>query len=317
MSLLVFVAVEATAAAQNCVKKTNVEAIVDDSGSMSGTDPNRLRVDAVELFVNTPGNERKVLGALEFGSSSSPLFGPGPIGPFRGPMVQIAQQRLTADNGGTDYDDAFKGAAAHNPNANARIFLTDGAHNGTYGESHRGGPPTYVLGLTSGIAPADEGRLQQIATETGGLYQRAPTSNELVAAMNNLQTAIDCAAAPVNWTDVFTRIGQIRRHTLTIPGGIRVVQFVLSWSNLADYFDIINLRLVQNGRVVGRADASARRRKRRVRKLRVTKRRGRTFVSVRVRGLRKGRLRFQLKARRLSQPGVPTRLTTQGSRRRR
>ena len=285
LTAAIFAVAAATASAQRCVPKANVEAIVDDSGSMSGTDPNKLRVDTIELFVNTPGNEKKTFGAVEFGSDSSPLFGPAPIGPFAGPMLQIAQQRLTADNGGTDYDDAFKGAAAHNPNANARIFLTDGAHGGQYQESHRGGPPTYVLGLTQQIAADDQQRLQRIAAETGGLYQQAPTGNELVAAMNNLQTAIDCGAAPVNWTDVFTRIGQIRRHTLTIPGGIRVVQFVLSWANLTDYFDIINLRLVQKGKVVGRADASARRRKRRVRKLKVTKRRGRTFVAVMVRGL--------------------------------
>ena len=35
-----------------CTKATNIEAIIDDSGSMSLTDTNRLRVQAMDLLIN-------------------------------------------------------------------------------------------------------------------------------------------------------------------------------------------------------------------------------------------------------------------------
>ena len=46
---------------------TNIEAIIDDSGSMSFTDADKLRVAALELLIDTPGNEKITLGAVEFG----------------------------------------------------------------------------------------------------------------------------------------------------------------------------------------------------------------------------------------------------------
>src|SRR5690349_20567656 len=71
-----------------CTPVSNIEAIIDDSGSMSFTDPNRLRVAALDLLIETPGNEAITLGALEFGGAFLPgevaadtLFGPEPIGP--------------------------------------------------------------------------------------------------------------------------------------------------------------------------------------------------------------------------------------------
>ena len=52
---------------------TNIEAIIDDSGSMASTDPNRLRVAALDLLIETPGNEKITFGALEFGGNLSSL----------------------------------------------------------------------------------------------------------------------------------------------------------------------------------------------------------------------------------------------------
>src|ERR1700761_9115365 len=50
-----------------CTPKTNVEAIIDDSGSMSFTDENRLRVQAMDLLINALPSQTQ-LGAVEFGS---------------------------------------------------------------------------------------------------------------------------------------------------------------------------------------------------------------------------------------------------------
>lgn len=50
-----------------CTPATNIEAIVDDSGSMEVTDPNRLRVQAMDLLIQTLP-QSTTLGAVEFGS---------------------------------------------------------------------------------------------------------------------------------------------------------------------------------------------------------------------------------------------------------
>src|SRR5436190_19088980 len=130
-------------AAAACAKATNIEAIVDDSGSMSVTDPNRLRVQALDLLINAldPGT---TLGAIEFGSDlfgSQPpadvVFTPQPVGPNAAAMKSALDTLIQSDNGSTDYNAAFATGRAANPSAQARIFLTDGAHNqGTYNNGH-------------------------------------------------------------------------------------------------------------------------------------------------------------------------------------
>src|ERR1044072_4562228 len=73
-------------AAAACTKASNIEAIIDDSGSMSITDPNRLRVQAMDLLINALDNST-TLGAVEFGSSfdpsvpaANPVFTPKAVG---------------------------------------------------------------------------------------------------------------------------------------------------------------------------------------------------------------------------------------------
>ena len=95
---------------------------------MSFNDPTDLRIRAMELFIDTQGNEQRTLGAVEFGTDAAPLFGPGLIGPNASAFKTALTANLLEDNGGTDYNAAFAAAGAHNPNAAGRIFLTDGEH---------------------------------------------------------------------------------------------------------------------------------------------------------------------------------------------
>lgn len=60
--------VATAASAKKCVAATNIEAIIDDSGSMSATDPSANRAAAIKLLIAKSGNAKKTLGALEFGS---------------------------------------------------------------------------------------------------------------------------------------------------------------------------------------------------------------------------------------------------------
>ena len=295
-----------------CHVKNNVEDIIDDSGSMSITDPNDLRKQGTKLFMNTPGNESKTLGAIQFGSNASSVFGPGRISTNRSAFETALDQQIHADDGGTNYNAAFSLANSHDPNATARIFLTDGGHNeGTYNNGHRGGPPTYVIGLGTSFSSTDEQRLRQIAGETHGTYQQASTASEIQADVNRVSARINCQRAPVTFTDTFTSLGQSRRHSLKIPRHIRSVLFGLTWDDSNDSFTIYGIRIVRHHHVVAKVS-------RRTVRLRVRKRRGATFLTVKVsrkhgRRLPRGRLRFRVKPRMLSGGGGAN-LVTQATR---
>jgi hypothetical protein len=301
------------AKAAACTKKGNLEAIIDDSFSMSGTDPGRLRVRGLDLFINTVGNESKTLGAVEFGTTADAVFHPGNIGVFHTPMVAALDRSIAADNGGTDYNAAFASARAENPSADARIFLTDGGHNaGVYLDGHRGGPPTYVVGFSAASTGTDGERLKQIARETGGKAFLQTDSSNLQAVFEEISTIVNCQSPPKTYADSFTRNGQSKPHALNIPSGTRSVSFALSWLNAnpasPNAFDIGGFRIVRKGKVVATA---------RKRKLKVQKRRGTSFVSVKLTRVTRGKLRFRVRATKVTTPGAQVKLTTQAIRSRR
>jgi hypothetical protein len=297
-------------AAAACTPKSNLEAIVDDSGSMSWNDPNNLRIRAMELLIDTQGNEKRTLGAVEFGTDATPLFGPGLIGQNAVAYKAALNAALITDGGGTDYNAAFAAAASHNAAATARIFLTDGEHTAVdpYANGHQGGPPTYVIGLGAGTpgGPSDT-LLKQIASDTGGLYRRADDASAMQAAMFDLNSAIACQAPPKRFSDSFKKVGKPQNHLVTIPSRINTAQFALTWSNSADKFTIGGFRVIRHGKVVARSA--------KVRKLKVSRRQGATFTTVKVTGLVAGKLRFSVRASRLSAPGTAVSLTTQVTRR--
>ena len=295
-----------TASAQSCSVRNNIEAIIDDSGSMAFNDSKLNRKQALNQLIANQGNEKKTLGATEFGSDANEVFAPGVIGPNRTAFENALNTAIQADNGGTDYDAGFNFARAHNPNANARIFLTDGAHGGTYGESHRGGPATHVLGLFTTITTEDEDRLKRIASETGGIYRRAIDASQVQPAMNDIDSAINCQRQPVAFTGLFSKAGQSKLHRLTIPRGTRSVRFTLSWVDPADSFAIDRFRVFRGKKVLAKAA--------RARKMRVSTRRGATFVNVKLSRVVSGKLRFRVRARKIGSGQVQVKLTTQASR---
>lgn len=300
------------AAATACSPVANVEAIVDDSGSMSVTDTDKLRVQALNLLIDTPGNEKVTLGVVEFGSDADTVFGPALIGTYGGLMKAALTQKINADNGGTDYNAAFAKAAADNPNAGARIFLTDGGHNaGTYNNGHRGGPPTYVIGFSSSITGDDLTRLRTIASETGGRFYQVLKPADLQTAMNDIGTRLTCQSPPVLFRDSFFRAGTTKPHTVALTSSARSVQLVANWQSPLDQFDIIIQRIVLGRRTVAVS---------RVRHMHIVRRRGTTFQIVKLTNVTRGKLKFTIKARKIrslssSQPKVS--LTTQVSQSRR
>jgi von Willebrand factor type A domain-containing protein len=313
-------ALPATGSAATCTKATNIEAIVDDSGSMAVTDPNRLRVQAMDLLINALGNGT-TLGAIEFGSAddfatppvpaADPVFNPEAVGPNAAAMKGALDKSIQADNGATDYNAAFNTARAANPGAQARIFLTDGGHDvGAYADAHLNPTPpqtpTYVVGFSVGVgAPEDQARLQQIATDTGGKYFPLPDSSALQSVMDQIEAILTCQSAPKTFTDKLAQ-GKSRIHSVTIAPRSRTAQLALSWTSPLDQFTISGLKIVRKGKTV----AVAARHKR---KLKVSVKRGATFVVVKVQRLVKGKLRFKVKAAHIGSGAPKVSLTTQVS----
>lgn len=291
-----------------CAAANNIEAIVDDSGSMSFTDADKLRVAALDLLIDT--NPAKTLGAVQFGSSASRVFAPAPIANNAGSMKSQLSTLIKADDGTTNYNDAFDLARTENPNATARIFLTDGAHNaGDYANGHRGGPRTWVIGLT--IGPAGKGspdadRLQLIASETGGKYYPQLDASTLQATVNEISALAKCEAAPARLTDTFLFQGSSRQHAIRVKPAVRSANLVLSWARPGNVFDIVNARVVRNGKTVAMVEKK---------KLKITRKRASTYVIVHVSGLVPGKLKFAIKAKKLR--GGSSKVITQISQSRR
>ncbi len=280
-----------------CTVRKNVEAIIDDSASMAGTDSNNLRSAGLKLIMNTPGNENRALGAIEFGDDADSVFAPGPIGKNRTAFAQALDQKIRADNFGTDYNAAFDLAKTHDPTADARLFVADGGHNdGAYLNGHQGGPPTYTIGVGF-ILGSDEARLKTIAAETGGFYRNAQDDSGVQAAMNDVNADINCQSAPARVSDTFRKKGS-KTHRLTIAKGVRSVQFALTWVSAGDRFSIGHFRLSGH-------------------RLKVKQRRGKTFVSLRLSGLGRGKLSYRVTANKVPSTSTGVKLITQASRSRR
>ncbi|MGH2911298.1 MAG: vWA domain-containing protein, partial [Solirubrobacteraceae bacterium] len=293
--------------------------IIDDSGSMIATDPNRLRVAALDLLIETPGNENITFGALEFGGNLSSfggitleneqpaadtLFPPEAIGPNAHTMQAALNEKIKADNGLTDYNAAFAKAKTDDPGAKAWIFLTDGGHDaGEYTNGHRGGPPTYVIGFSSAITGSDGERLQQIANETGGKYFPQTDSSNLQSVVNQIGTTLTCQGVPVSFKDAFSKAGATKSHSVAIAGKARSAQLTLSWGSPLDAFTISGLHIVRKGKTVAVSS--------RKHKLKVVTRHGSTFLVVKLSSLVKGTLQFKVRATKIGSGAPKVSLTTQ------
>jgi hypothetical protein len=166
--------------------------------------------------------------------------------------------------------------------------------------------PTYVIGFGAGVGdPADQARLQQIASDTGGKYFPLPDSSALQAVMDQIEAALDCQAAPVSFTDQLAQ-GTSAVHKLAIAKNVKDVRIALTWSSPLDRFAITGVRVRSGRHTVAAA---------RVRKLKITRSNSSTFVLVTVSRLVRGTLTFKVRATKVGSGAPKAKLTTQVSRR--
>lgn len=195
-----------------CIAATSVELIFDDSGSMADTDPLNLRAKAAQLLLAKPSSVGRRFGAVAFGSEADQLFERQLIRP-QGPedrqvdeLSAIFDRNLRSERGGTNYNAGFRLANSLEGRASARIFLTDGEHNeGRYRNLHRGGPPTFVIGLSIGNKGAIAARLRKIARETDAKYFPRVKDDTVQAVVNAIDSILNCDVDMDQFIDQLTK----------------------------------------------------------------------------------------------------------------
>jgi hypothetical protein len=301
LAALLFLAGSAVWAAQSsaaCQRATNFEAIIDDSGSMSGSDPSKFRTKLLDTFANIGANNGKTLGGVEFGSTANPLFGPGTI-PGIIPAMNASFVQVDADNGGTDYDAGFAAGNAQNPNANARIFLSDGlASEPTQHLNPK--IKTYVVGLGLSNNQQAIDLLTKIANDTGGpppfLIEEASQLQPVAGAI----TALGNCKNLVTFTDTFARQGQQFGHAFKAKG--KAADILTTWPNVGTLLDLIKIRATLGGQPLANSSELAQ-----TARVTTKKKKGATFTTIRLKGLKKGaKVKFKVKAKALAEATVGT-----------
>ena len=306
-----------------CVAARNVEFLIDDSGSMELTDPQLLRRTATELLISKPRNAGEVLGAYEFGSVGTQVFAPQVIEP-RGPgsnqpaLFELLAKSVGADNGGTNYNAAFEGVASDNPGAQARIFLTDGEHNeGEYIEGHRGGPPTYVIGLGIGRRGDAARRLVRIAEDTGGRYYAGVTAQNLQPVLNRIDSRLNCDVQLDSDVDTLTELEPVDSTEAPLDEGAYSYDVDVMWGEDEDTVVPESLTLLDDeGEELEKLGSKTLRRALarpgrtlRVGDLRVRVQRRPTFFGLRLSGVRASRLAVEYRL--TKSQGTGARVTAQ------
>jgi hypothetical protein len=285
-----------------CTPLSNVEAIIDDSGSMAVTDSNVLRGQAVKLIITKQAQSQPTFtfGAVSFGDPDvHTLFPPGAVGANKTAMINSLAS-LNADDGGTNYGLGFNQAASDNPGRQANIFMTDGENFGDPVPLPQ--PPTYVIGFgDSNASPDNVAALQNIASSTGGQYYPQTSSAKLVSVVNGILAQITCQSQPQSFNDTFTKVGQAINHSVVIGGKTRSADFVVSYPTKDDQFSFAASLFVHGKKV-----AASTAKKHKVKKLKVTIVRSETFFTAHVRGLKRGKLKFKIKAKKLGVSLDPT-----------
>jgi len=120
-------------------------------------------------------------------------------------LEALLDEHLRGDAIFTNYNAGLQAAGAQNPDADARIFITDGGHGrggaiAPFDPTTADGTKTYVISLRaqSPLKPGgtDDQRLQDIAARTGGAYFRNVTAEQLGPVLDTIDAlALGCGTA--------------------------------------------------------------------------------------------------------------------------
>jgi hypothetical protein len=245
VAALVTVLLMATPARACTIPRTlGVAFSIDDSASMSSSDPDLLRAAATGAGIDQLADGSWV-SVSSFDSSSRSLVAPLVVSAGNRQEIKADAEGGLYPSGQTYYDLAFTRAkgqldAMSGADKRALIFLSDGAPNGgdyTYqlGLIKRAGIPVFAIGFAS--APGSV--LANIAAETGGQAFTIQSPGEAQAVFARIISTLTCDAAQVR-ADVTLRPNETRSFPYTIGPSDREFRALATWS-----YGGVNVRLVR------------------------------------------------------------------------
>jgi hypothetical protein len=307
---------------------TNLQAIVGDSATMRLRDPGLLRRQAIQLLLSKPRPQSTVLGVVEFGTGAAEVFPPLVLGggDFTAQLDVLGDllaERLQGDAGRRSLTAGFAAAALENPGRQAQILIVDGANNvGPEPTAAEVAVPTYIVGVGVRRGTLAAQRLDRLATDSGGRFFPEVGADQLQAVLNDIDTDLACetqipvissaapsgsaSAAPPPVTVAPGKTATFTTAPLRPPSAgrprLRSVSAVVSWHDRGTRFAVRAIDVRRPGARPLRIPASVLRRalKRHravsFHELLISARQGRTFIAVRLRGLRVAPPRFRARS---------------------
>jgi len=214
--------------------KLGVAFSIDDSGSMSSSDPSRLRSAATGVGIDQlPDGAYAAVSSFDSGARS--LVDPVIVtASNRSALKTDVDDSLTA-SGETHYDLAFSKAkqqldAMPGSDKRALVFLSDGAPNGGDYDSEldairQAGIPVFAIGF--GSAPGSV--LAQIAASTGGQAYTIQSPGEAQAVFARIVSTLLCDATQVQ-ASVTLEPGETRAFPYGIGPSDREFRALAAWS---------------------------------------------------------------------------------------
>jgi len=169
---------------------------------------------------------------------------------------------------------------------------------------------TFVVGIGDFAATASGSSvLTQIAAETGGpLPFLVQDSSQVQPVAGAISAAINCKTPPLTFTKTFTKQGEQVTYGFKPDGS--TADILISWNSATSILDPKQFTVASVGKKGRKGSASLATLLRKGKaKVRATEKKGATFATVSLRGLKKGKkIKFKVKAAQLS---IPTITTTQ------
>ena len=221
--------------------------VIDSSGSMRTNDPGDRRLDAARAYVIAAVSGDYV-GVVDFDGTArqaSPLVRlPEGTQQVLDGLDTLISSGGTAIGAGLAEGCSMLGSSASDNRRKAVILLTDGE--GSYGGEAscfvEGGWPVY----TFGFGASDDTLLEQIASETGGVFRRLPT-DDLVCEFQRVRAAIAGGSSEPCRRDVI-HPGETVAFDLFVPPGQDQATFTTSWPGS----DVVMTLETPSGRRLGR-----------------------------------------------------------------
>lgn len=218
--------------AQNtCTKpqKLGVVFVVDDSGSMTSNDPDKLAGSAVGIALDQLP-DGSLTAVTQFSSDATTLIPPTEVNAASRGAIKTEIAAKLKQSGGTDFVDAFTNAKTlldglGAADRKAIVFLTDGQATQPADAQLQGlGAPVYVVGF----GQYTESTLKAIADKTGGTFTPATSAGDLQGIFGRTVASLTCDQQSLSTTVVLQK-GESKDVPFDVSNGDGSFRALATW----------------------------------------------------------------------------------------